>query len=63
MQKMKVAKRHRCGGSYNVEQIINSEIFFWGGGGGGACLSAQRAVMAMMIIPLPHYDNFFVENF
>ena len=21
------------------------------------CLSAQRSVMAMMIIPLPHYDN------
>ena len=40
-----------------------------GGGGGGncpppppslvlSCLSAQRSVMSMMIIPLPHYDNF-----
>ena len=27
------------------------------------CLSAQRSVMFMMIIPLPHYDNFLGKNF
>ena len=26
------------------------------------CLSAQRSVMSMMIIPLPHYDNIFEKK-
>ena len=34
-------------------QLPPYDFFFWGG-----CLSAQRSVMSMMIIPLPHYDNF-----
>ena len=32
-----------------------------GGGGGG--LSAQRWVMSMMVIPLPHYDKFWGISF
>ena len=33
-------------------------FFFFFLGGGGVGLPAQRSVMSMIIIPLPHYGNF-----
>ena len=42
-----------------VEKHLVSQARRHGGGGGGNCLSAERSVMSMMMIPLPHYDNFW----